>query len=180
VLFGNSKIAADDLVRRLVPGVLERLRRNGRHLEVPCSGNRTKWTLAVKQTLLEIGDELGYQCYDWLLDFIWWSKEEDAERMILAVESELDQRVEKEVEPDFEKLMAFKCPLKLLVFCAKVDETKKMAKRCLDRFTQHIKGEEYVFVGFAAPQQPLCFKFKVLRDGQSLPDDVKFSEITLS
>jgi hypothetical protein len=31
----------------------------------------------------------------------WWSRQNGTEQMVLAVESEMDKRVRKEIEPDF-------------------------------------------------------------------------------
>jgi len=120
-----------------------------------------------------------YAPYPWLLDFVWWSRQNGTEQMVLAVESEMDKRVGKEIEPDFQKLPSFKCPLKLLVFSADVGDTIKMAEHYLQKFTQHIDGEKYLLVGFVDPH-PQCWWFSVIGNGRLESDTVEFVEIQLS
>lgn len=132
------------------------------------------WTLEVKSVLHNIGKDLGYDAYPWLLDPIWWSM--PAQRMILALESEMDKHVET-IEEDFQKLPVFKCPLKLLVFSAEADAVKRMTEDYLQIFTQHVEREEYLLVGFTA-SDPRCFLFKVPYDGKL--DKVTFDEVKLS
>ena len=93
--------------------------------------------------------------------------------MVLAVEAELDTST-KAIEDDFQKLSVFKCPLKLLVFTGDADRTTDMAERYLKSLTQHVKGEEYVLVGFTE-SNPRCFLFRVPNDGRI--NDVQFQEI---
>jgi hypothetical protein len=174
MLFGETKMEAVALARELVRMVPERLKEKGEDTRPPCSGgSRTEWSDALWDVLGELGTPLGYDAYDWLLDFVWWSKE--PEHMALAVESELDPS-EKAIEEDFEKLPSFKCPLKLLVFSGDADKTKAMAESYLQSFSQHVKDEKYLLVGFTATT-PRAFVFRVPNDGPV--QRVQFEEIQL-
>jgi hypothetical protein len=173
--FGKVDISAKDLAEQFVQGVLKEM--DG--AKPPSFGDRARWTAAVKKVLKQNAVHSECEGYAWLLDFVWWSRKNGTEQMVLAVESELDKRVEKEIEPDFQKLPTFKCPLKLLVFSANVEDTRKMAEDYLQRFTQHVDGEEYLLVGFVDPY-PQCWWFRVIGNGRLEPDTVKFIEIQLS
>ena len=172
----KENINARDIAEKFVQGVLKEM--DG--AKPPCiGGNKTKWTRAVKKVLGRLAEAPIYAPYPWLLDFVWWSRKNDTEQMVLAVESEMDKRVRTQIEPDFQKLSSFKCPLKLLVFSANVEDTKKMAEDYLRKFVQHIDGEEYLLVGFVKPY-PRCLWFRVSGNGRLEPNAVKFVEIELS
>jgi hypothetical protein len=171
VLFGEAGISAKEIGERLVSEVLKRM---GADAKACRGGSREMWNVEVNSVLHNIGKGLGYDAYPWLLDLIWWSM--PTQRMILGVESEMDKHVESIAE-DFEKLPVFKCPLKLLVFSAEADAVKGMAENYLQMFTQHVKGEEYLLVGFTA-SGPRCFLFPVPLDGKL--DKVRFDELKLS
>jgi hypothetical protein len=156
MLFGELGITSAKLAEEFVSGVLNRLKATDAGTDPPCSGgNRAKWTEAVEAVLKELGNKHGYdRTYRWLLDFIWWS--DKPQRLGLAVESELDNSIGN-IEEDFQKLSVFKCPLKLMVFSADPEETKSMAERNLQVLTQHVKGEEYLLIGFTANWTTLFF-----------------------
>ena len=96
---------------------------------------------------------------EFLLDFVWWESDGVSGRAVMGVECEWAawchnnrDRV-NEVAYDFEKLLSFKAPLKLLIFeCFDQDGRKLLhATVCdyLSRFSQHVKGECYIFVEFS-------------------------------
>ena len=137
MLFGELGITAAKFAEEFVAGVLKRMCTGDN--KPPCAkGGRALWTTAVKDTLKELGNKLGYDhTYDWLVDFIWWSTK--PERLGLVAESEWDESD----EDDFQKLPVFKCPHKLLVFSSDDPEEKKqMAERYLQTLTQHVQKEE--------------------------------------
>ena len=75
------------------------------------------------------------------------------------------------VADDFEKLLQFKAPVKLMVFTADNSEMRgqrsmKLLQRYLRRFRQHVAGEVYVFVEFSAAQ---CFSYtvEIQQDGRN-------------
>lgn len=145
----------------------------------PCSGGeRPPWTAAIKQVLRQMGSNEGHEAYAWepLLDFIWWSRRDGGEEMILAVESELDKDVIGQIAQDFQKLPSFKCKRKLLIFSADPEETRLMAESYLRKFTQHCAEEEYVLIGFTA-SGPRCYLYSVPNDGKQ--DKVKFTPLQL-
>jgi hypothetical protein len=176
MLFGELGLTSTKLAEEFVSSVLRKMRRIDTDVKPPCSGgSRPIWNGVVKEVLRELGNKHGYdQAYPWLVDFIWWSNR--PQRLGLVVESELDKLIGK-IEEDFQKLSAFKCPLKLMVFSADPEDTKSMAERNLQVLTQHIKDEEYLLIGFTA-SGPRCFLFRVPTDGSL--EHVNFSELQLS
>ena len=90
-----EKIFTDEVrnfAEKFVSGVLAEVA----NAKPPCSGGeRPRWTAAIKQVLGQMGSGEGYEAYNWepLLDFVWWSRKDGGEEMILAVESELDEDV---------------------------------------------------------------------------------------
>jgi hypothetical protein len=171
---GEAKIGAADLARKLASEVPAKLRQEGKDTRPPCSGgSRSDWNKAVGHVLRELGKP-EYDTYPWLLDFVWWSK--NPEQMVLAVESELDTSIGA-IMDDFQKLPVFKCPLKLLVFAGNANKTKSMAETYLQSLTQHVRGEEYVLVGFTE-SNPCAFFFKAPNAGKL--EQVRFEEISLA
>lgn len=141
--FGQAEVDATELAHQLVAGVPEEVKK-----KPPCTGgSRKEWTDVIVTVLKDLGERRGYSAYPWLLDLIWWSR--TPERMVLAVESELDPGA-KAIEDDFQKLPVFKCPLKLFVFTGDAERTKNMAEAYLQSFTQYAMEEKYLFVGFTA------------------------------
>lgn len=140
----------------------------------PCmGGSSTKWTCAVLSTLENLGKKHGYECYPWLLDAIWW--DQSSQSMILGAECEW--RASRAEEDDFQKLPVFKCPLKLFAFSRdsmSTESIKRQVEEYLQVFAQHIKGEQYVLVGFA-PSGPRSFFFIVPSDGKQT-EPVRFAD----
>ncbi|MGB7282424.1 MAG: hypothetical protein WBE13_09200 [Candidatus Acidiferrum sp.] len=174
MLFGELEVTSEKFSEEFVSAVLNEV---GANKKPPCAGgSRKKWTQAVKLVLERLGNKYGYeQDYPWLVDFIWWS--DNPQRLGLAAESEFDTSVDA-IEEDFQKLSVFKCPLKLLIFSADLEETKRMAQRWLQNVTQHVKDEEYLLIGFTS-SGPRCFSFVVPTDGH-LKEEAHFYEIHVS
>jgi hypothetical protein len=96
---------------------------------------------------------------EFLLDFVWWEDEktQTSGRAVMGVECEWaswhGNKRASEVLYDFEKLLSFKAPLKLLIFeCRNPRERKHLHKKfCLylKAFQQHVRGECYLFVEFS-------------------------------
>lgn len=171
--FAKLGTTAKQVAEKFVSEVLERM---GADAKPPCrGGNKELWTVEVKSALHKMGRSQGYDAYPWLLDFIWWCKA--TERLILAAESEMDGNIAS-IADDFQKLPVFKCPVKLLVFSADTDATKKMAEEYLQLFAQHVKDEEYLLVGFT-DSGPRCHYFRVPRDGK-LEEKVQFEELKIA
>ena len=146
----------------------------------PCAnGSRENWTCEVKSALHEMGKRRGHVGYSWLLDFIWWSKDQ---RMMLAAESEFGNV--DEVESDFEKLPSFKCPRKLLVFTGderKAEQTKRNAEIYLRQFGQHASSEEYLLIGLTEfGARCFCFKVPEGRNGHLKDEEVNFVPMKLT
>jgi neutral trehalase len=78
-------------------------------------------------------------------DVSWWTETEDQLELVLAVESEWDERG---VKYDFEKILAAKCPLKLVITDShgNVERMKSLLERSLRRYQHHVTGERYVWV----------------------------------
>jgi hypothetical protein len=164
------QITSAKFAEELIAGVLKEM--GATACTPPCSGgSRRAWTEAVRQALTELGKRYGYETYGWLVDFIWWSK--SPERLGLVVESEWDESD----EDDFQKLPVFKSPLKLWVFSSDHEQAKSMAEHYLKTLTQHVKGEEYLLIGFTR-SGPHCLSFKVPADGTL--ERVNFSEVRLA
>src|ERR1700688_2878933 len=122
MLFGDAKITVKELAQEVVDGVANVMGEESKR--PPCNSRmRTSWTKAVREVLGFLAEDRNYVCYPWLLDFVWWDSA--SESLILAAECEWSQA--KAEEDDFQKLAAFKCPLKLFVFSGDAERTKKMA-----------------------------------------------------
>ncbi|HMD40021.1 MAG TPA: hypothetical protein VKH15_12110 [Candidatus Acidoferrum sp.] len=134
-------------------------------------------TEAVGKVLLEMGKGLGlYVAPDrgikqpeFLLDFLWF-RSSDHNDIALAVESELGRQ--KAVLDDFQKLLHIKAPLKMLIFSTTRHGSESRAvlegvcKSYLQKFTQHVKDEEYLFIEFVDPEKAAYYHyFKVPEHG---------------
>jgi hypothetical protein len=96
------------------------------------------------------------------IDFC-WAEGKTPNRIVLAVESELDdsKKREREIQKDFEKLLAVKSPYKLLVYSStrenkKLDDVQKLThgdivgalEESLKNYGHHLLGETYIFVDY--------------------------------
>jgi len=159
MVFGESPVTLEQLAKELrvrIPQLASAL-------------TNKEYTRAAKQALTQIGDSLNLRTYctnrqrgtkEFLLDLVWWKDAPDEQRAVLAVESEWgnprDQGIGSradQVTEDFKKLLAFKAPMKLMLFSADNQEMRDAIhaeiQRYLRRFAQHVKGEEYLFMEFA-------------------------------
>jgi hypothetical protein len=113
---------------------------------------------------------------EFLLDFVWWEGEETktSGRAVMGVECEwaswgrTKEQKGNEITYDFEKLLSFKAPLKLLIFESKDTQTQgyllNRFRVYLSTFTQHVKGECYLFIDFSRGQCA-AFTYEVQQDG---------------
>ena len=165
-----------ELALRLVT-VTERLDAQYR-TELP--GNEgTFWTRAMKQWLCELGKASGLRTIstgsgssEFLLDLVWW-QDKSPQGAILACEMEWGNTRDAKNNPgrvldDFEKLMSFKAPFKLMLFDSYKDvdrqkETIARLERSLRDFADHRQGEEYLLFDVSPLRQ--AWQFIVQRDG---------------
>src|SRR5947209_416891 len=84
-----------------------------------------------------------------LLDFLWWKQ---GFGTLLAVESELSDKTEKGFQHDFEKLLCWKAPLKLMVVKEQKQEPVQIAKSlsayARSNFEQFFPNETFVLFVF--------------------------------
>lgn len=178
MIFGELPIGVAELVKTLhqqatkIARQLNSLERN------------TEWTQGVKQALAEMGRTRGFKLFpdsenkrsEFMLDEVWWKDDESGAGAVLGIESEWgnprDRNCESRagcVADDFEKLLQFKAPMKLLVFTADNAQMRNaihaILERYLQRFRQHVAGETYVFVEFSEGR---CFSYtcEIQRDGR--------------
>jgi len=165
-MFTEQPIDPSSLLSQLVAGVDQRTK-----LPYQEGENKT-WTRAVKETLKYIGERppLNFTSLftdkekeerEFLLDFVWWDSREGQGAALAA---ECEWRFPPRVSPndykllvaeDFDKLLVFKSPVKLMIFGSE-PEHKDMQDSILDelrgylrRYKDHIAGETYLFLDFA-------------------------------
>ena len=105
---------------------------------------------------------------EWLLDFV--SLDRETLAMKLAVESELALNMPQRLD-DFEKLMSIKAPLKLFIYCTRNETESADVRRSLEgylqRFSQHIEGEEYLLMDMDVNQKSAAFhQYRVPESGK--------------
>lgn len=138
------------------------------------------WTRSIRQRFIELCPD---GCYplpesantakgEYLVDYTWTEKE-NGKRVLLAAESEwgrewLGPKKWSLVEHDFEKLLAVKAPIKVLIFssCRQRDPTwpegtnfsiefaKGRLMAALGNYWHHLAGEAYVFIDFPETGDP--------------------------
>ncbi len=157
-MFTEYPINTPDLIDALTSG-LGQIQGNG-----VCFPGNAEYTTCVLSTLAKAAKapERGYKCYpdrtenkkECLWDCSWW-KEDAHLDLVLAAESEWSEW--SDIRYDFDKLIAAKCPVKLLVTgsgsgCPRNQEVKEfrntMRKKIQGRLRQHsdhIQGERYVW-----------------------------------
>lgn len=165
-MFKNQPIDPSSLLTQLVAGVNKRLKSQ------QGLGENKTWTLHVKETLKLIGETppLNFDCIytdrekgiqEFLLDLVWWDRAA-GEGAALAVECEWfygkfpsEEAYAQRVVEDFEKLLVFKSPLKLMIF-ASVSGYPTMRtsvltkiKQYLRQYKHHLAGEVYLFLDFS-------------------------------
>ena len=138
------------------------------------AGEYTRWTYAVKRWLAQSAKE--NDCYaiftesgksnEFMLDLVWW-KQGRPSSALLACESEWGNSRHPEGNParvaeDFDKLLSFKAPFKLMIFEADADsalegDTIQSLNRYLVDYADHRIGEQYLVVNFCKePKAWLC------------------------
>jgi hypothetical protein len=145
----------------------------------PILQRNTAWTIAIVEALHKMVPRGCRQITrpQFILDIVWWqdAPKESGSAARLGVECEwgnpFDRNSKSRAECvvyDFEKLLQFKAPMKLMIFQADNAEMRKaihnMLLEYLQAFGQHVAGETYVFMEFASGH---CFSYKceILRDG---------------
>jgi len=186
MIFGNVPIKPEEIVDFLKERVEKKATDYMKQDAIP---EIPAWTKAVKDTLAELAYKYGGRplstksqiprtprVREFLLDFVWWENEGTGTsgRAIMGVECEWaswyknNEARANEVAYDFEKLLSFKAPLKLLIFeCVDQEGRRLLHKRLCDylsTFSQHVKGECYLFVEFSRGQ---CYAdtYEVKQDG---------------
>jgi hypothetical protein len=174
MIFGEQPISPEKLVERL----------NCRATEIATEhrppNTNTAWTYAIMQALDELAQQQqrGYRQIvrpQFILDAVWW-QDKPGNAAVLGVESEWGnprirdcQQRANCVAEDFEKLLQFKAPMKLMIFQAdNVEMRRAIHKILLDylqAFRQHVAGETYVFIEFSAGKC-LSYTCEIKRDGQ--------------
>lgn len=141
----------------------------GKLLKVDIDARRPLWTEAVKKIMQDlcankymksIGMEYCATCtvkkiryHEWLLDVVWYLNTEEEEAIVLALESEWDNKIGC-VRDDFAKLLAVKAPIKILLFEAgkKSRNTAEAHMRSLTqvsrKWRQHSEGDMIYVINF--------------------------------
>ncbi len=167
MIFGDTPLRPQELVEVLELEVAEVAKTIGARLLSRDKDSNTVWTLALKTVLMSLAERHSCLCFcssrehhksEFMLDFVWWEHTPDFDRAVLGRESEwgnprFTERRHEEVAADFEKLLSFKAPMKLLVFEAKSETMRENIhaeiRKYGTRFAQHVKGESYIFVEFS-------------------------------
>ncbi len=147
----------------------------------PATDEGTQWTAAMKQWLHSIamqhdGMRVIYTAPDmgeFLLDLIWWH-DGPPQGAVLACEMEWGntrdpKRNTARVEEDFDKLLSFKAPFKLMLFdsYSNPDRHTEMVtamQQYLQSFGDHRAGEQYLVIDVSKLRKAwLC---NITRDGE--------------
>jgi hypothetical protein len=180
MIFGTSPITPNELV-----GELNRRATETAQTLDPLDRN-TAWTTAIKHALAVMAAKHELRPFysnrkegisEFLLDVVWWEQDSTSRRAVLGVECEwgnpwdrsAEGRAEAIVE-DFEKLLQFKAPLKLMIFSANnVAMRTAIHDKLLEylrSFAQHASGECYVFMEFASSGQCYSYTCDIKKDGR--------------
>ncbi len=132
-------------------------------------GEFTRWTSDVKDWLDQKGRELGYYSIytddlgtsEFMLDIVWW-KRGSGGSAALACEIEWGntrdpRRNAGRVAEDFDKLLSFKAPLKLMIFSSEKNlkmrqDTIRELDRYLAEYGDHRVGEKYLVLDMTTKQ----------------------------
>src|SRR5215813_2484783 len=164
MIFGSPAIRPTDLAEivatKVRPMTNKLLRKSHKSLkaDIKTPGRRAIRTKAVKYVLRREAKKHGFRVFpdndkrftkpksQWLFDLIWWNDGSRGKGVELAVESEWNAD-EGAVVHDFEKLLAVKSPLKLMIYRARPKTTvqvRESIKTYLKNYGQHVVGENYV------------------------------------
>ena len=178
-MFGPLPIEPQELIQQLVTEVTSRVSGNW------SSKENTTWTLAVKEALKLIATRHSKtaKCFytraepgmrEFLLDVVWWDN--DAASFACECEWQFARFSNSEqyaiaVGEDFEKLLVFKAPLKLMIFASSDSEIQQNIleeiKRYYSGYQHHVDGEVYLILDFAPT--PKVWIARVDRNGPSAP-----------
>ena len=166
MLFGERPIDPRVLAEGLALGVTSKVEQG------------EDWTRAVKDVLLKLGKDRGrYVAPDksvsqreYMLDLLWFG-DSDTNDIVLAVESEWGGTTN--VWEDFDKLMHIKAPLKVMILSTsqRGEQSQALVKGIqelyMQKFSQHVKGEEYLLIEFVHPNKIVyCHHYEVPKDGK--------------
>ncbi len=137
----------------------------------------TAWTKAVKLALDAMARDRGFTAHysnreeensEFLLDLVWWKQDKKSCGAVLGMECEWGNA--DQVLEDFDKLLQFKSPLKLMIFTADTARKRRgIHAKLLERlrsFAQHVRGECYVFTEFT---KRCCYSYRcdIEKDGMN-------------
>jgi hypothetical protein len=156
-------------------------------------GEFTQWTLAVKLWLAAEAEALGFRALsnhaggrEFLLDMVWW-KREGGEGAVLACESEFGNSRYPQMTPmlvgeDFDKLLSFKSPLKIMIFDSYTNGAQLQSQvLCelngyLQGFGDHRKGEVYITIDLC--KESKAWSCSVASDG--VDHNLRFKTLELT
>lgn len=144
-------------------------------------------TTSIKHALEKLGASLGYRVFytplrrprdpnEWLLGLAWW---QPGRGTALACECQWGNA--GDIVHDFERLLAVKAPLKLMIFCSRqagaeredvllrtdADAILQALGASLIDFTQHVEGETYVLLEHVESNATFhAYEFRVPADGK--------------
>jgi len=165
--------------REIVASIISRLSKTAD------TGSTKDWTDAVKETMHDLckeylssceyyaGTHRGADCpsrhREWLLDAIWWvgTKRNSSNGVLLGLESEWRDSPD-EVISDFEKVLAMKTPIKIILF----EESKKHPEaahiKALNElcggWSQHSRGDVLYAINFHGGRHDTFF-YEADKDG---------------
>lgn len=143
------------------------------------TGQRSRRTKAIKVILRRKAAKLGLYCFpnsdkrfkkklnQWLVDLIWWNDRAGQRGVELAVESEWNIHA-GDVVDDFEKLLAVKSPLKLMIYRVS-NKTRQSVwdalQRAMREYRHHVKDENYIFCEFQPGWSCTCRLVHIPKNG---------------
>lgn len=177
MLFGTAPVTVPELITTITSSFL---------FHTPT----TDRTHLIRDALKKLGKSLGYAVFvselgsqrnhrEWLLDLVWW---EPGRGAVLAAECEWGNA--GEIMRDFEKLLAVKAPLKLMIFCSRRAGAERQdvlfrtdsgailqaLSASLVDFRQHVEGETYVLLEHVVEDSAFrAYEFRVPASGK-LPE----------
>jgi hypothetical protein len=141
--------------------------------DVADSASNREWTVAVKNILGRLGQDLGYQVQasvpkgdfepEWLFDLIWYTydSQENFENVQLIAEVEWLKGY-LDVKYDFEKLVAGRADLRVFVFQASnpntIEDYIRRFIKNIASFKYSLKGDRYLFAGFDQKSEVFIYR----------------------
>ncbi len=148
-------------------------------LALAIPGEYTRYTFAVKHCLAQFAIENDCRAIytfsgmaEFMLDLVWWQNKTPS-KALLACESEWGNTRDVKhnaarVAEDFDKLLSFKAPFKLMIFEADPNsvnesETIDELNRYLAEYADHRKGEQYLVINLQ--KHPAAWLCQIAADG---------------